>query len=110
LFECIQKAKGNEKKFEVFLDSYVKELVNFLKVHFSDICVSEDAANMLSGLASGSEVKLHAAAMIESWKIILIELEDNCEKIDETVLDSKTSSKTVELLKLNAFYGFKLLC
>jgi hypothetical protein len=66
LFKCIQKAKSEEKKFEVFLDSYVKELVDFLKVHFSDICDSEDAAKMLSGLASGSEVKLHAAATIKS--------------------------------------------
>jgi hypothetical protein len=64
LFECIQKAKGDEKK--------------------------------------------HAAATIESWKIILIDLDDNCEKIGETVFDSKTSSKTVELLKLNAFHGLKL--
>jgi hypothetical protein len=40
LFECIQKAKGDEKKFEVFLHSYVKELIVFLKVHFSDICDS----------------------------------------------------------------------
>jgi hypothetical protein len=44
---------------------------------------------MLSGLASGSELKLYAAATIESWKIILIELDDNCEKIGETVFDSK---------------------
>jgi hypothetical protein len=51
---------------------------------------------MLSGLASGSEVELHSAATIESWKII--ELDDNCEKIGETVFDSKTSSKTVEFL------------
>jgi hypothetical protein len=75
LFECIQKAKGDEKKFGVCLDSYVKELVDFLKVHFSDICDSEDAAKMLSGLTSGSEVELHAAATIES----LIQLDDNCE-------------------------------
>jgi hypothetical protein len=54
LFECIQKAKGGEKKFEVFLDSYVKELVEFQRVHFADICDSEDAAKMLSGLESGS--------------------------------------------------------
>jgi hypothetical protein len=106
LFECIQKAKGDEKKFEVLLDSYVKELVDFLKVHFSDICNREDAVKMLSGLESGSEVDLYAAATIESWKIILIELVSNCEKIGETVFDSKTSSKTVELLKLNAFYAF----
>jgi hypothetical protein len=66
LFECIQKAKGDEKKFEVFLDSYVKELVDFLKILFSDICDSEDAAKMFSGLASGSEVELHAPATIES--------------------------------------------
>jgi hypothetical protein len=52
---------------------------------------------VLSGLASGSEVELHAAATIESWK-----------KIGEAVFDSKTSSKTVELLKLNAFYGLKI--
>jgi hypothetical protein len=108
LFECIQKAKGDEKKFEVFLDSYVKELVDFQRVHFSDICDSEYAAKMLSGLESGSEVELHVAATIESWKVILIELDDNCDKIGETVFDSKTSSKTVELLKLNAFYGLKL--
>jgi hypothetical protein len=71
MFECIKKAKGDEKKFEFFLDSYsyVKELVDFLKVHFSDICDSEDAAKMLSGLASGSEVMLYAVATIESWKI-----------------------------------------
>jgi uncharacterized protein YeaO (DUF488 family) len=62
----VQKAKVDEKKFEVFLDSYVKELVDFLKVHFLDICDSKDAEKMLSGLASGSEVKLHAAATIES--------------------------------------------
>jgi hypothetical protein len=49
---------------------------------------------VLSGLASGSEVELHAAATIESWK-----------KIGEAVFDSKTSSKTVEL---NAFYGLKI--
>jgi hypothetical protein len=108
LFECIQKAKGDEKMFKVFLDSYVKELVDFLKVHFSDTCDSEDAAKMLSGLASGSEVELHATATIESMKIILIESEDNCGKIGETVFDSKTSSKTVQLLKLNAVYGLKL--
>jgi hypothetical protein len=42
LFECIQKAKGDEK-FEVFLDSYVKELVDFRKEQFSDLCDSEDA-------------------------------------------------------------------
>jgi hypothetical protein len=35
LFECIQNAKGDEKKFEVSLDSYVKKLVDFLKVHTS---------------------------------------------------------------------------
>jgi hypothetical protein len=56
LFEFFQKAKGEEKKFEVFLDSYVKELVDFLKVHFSDIYDSEYEAKMLSRLASGSEV------------------------------------------------------
>jgi hypothetical protein len=95
-----------EKKLEIFLD--VKELVDFLKVHFSDICNSEDAAKMLSGLASGSEVELHAAATIESWKIILIELDDNSDKVGETVFDCKTSSKTVEFLKLNAFYGLKM--
>jgi hypothetical protein len=33
LFECIQKAKEDEKKFEVFLDSFVKEFVDFLKGH-----------------------------------------------------------------------------
>jgi hypothetical protein len=44
----------------------------------------------------------------QSWKIILIELDDNCEKIGETVFDFKTSSKTVELLKLNGLYGLKL--
>jgi hypothetical protein len=103
---CLNAFK--KQNFEVFLDSYFKELVDFLKVLFSDICVSEDAAKMLSGLASRSEVELHAAATIVSWKIILIELDDNCEKIGETVFDSKTSSKTVELLKLNAFYGLKL--
>jgi hypothetical protein len=54
---------------------------------------------MLSGLASGCEVELHAAATIESWKLILIELDANCEKFGETMFDSKTSSKTVELLK-----------
>jgi hypothetical protein len=63
---------------------------------------------IFSILESGSEVELHAAATIESWKIILIVLDDNCEKIGETVFDSKTSSKTVELLKLNDFYGLKL--
>jgi hypothetical protein len=73
-----------------------------LKVHFSDICASEDAAKMLSG----SEKELQAAATIESWKIILIELNDNCEKIGE--FDSKMSSKTVEFLKINAFCGLKL--
>jgi hypothetical protein len=31
LFEYIQKAQGDEKKFKNFLDSYVKELVDFLK-------------------------------------------------------------------------------
>jgi hypothetical protein len=108
LFECTQKAKGDENKFEVFLDSYVKELVDFLKVHFSDICDSEDAAKMLSRFESGIEVELYAAATIDYWKIILIELDDNCEKIGKTVFDSKTSSKTVELLKLNAFNGLKL--
>jgi hypothetical protein len=107
LFECIQKVKDYEKKFEIFLDSYVKEL-DFLKVHFSDICDSEDAAKMLSELSSGSQVQLDVAAPIESWKIILIELDDNCENIGKTVFDSKTSSKTVEFLKLNAFYGLKL--
>jgi hypothetical protein len=59
-------------------------------------------------MASGSEVELHAAATIESWKIILIELDGNCEKIGKTVFDSKTSSKTVGFLKLNAFYGLQL--
>jgi hypothetical protein len=87
------KSKRGRKKFEVFLDSYVKELVDFLKVHFSDICNSEDAADW------------RAAATIESWKIILIELDGNSEKIGETVFDSTMSSKTVELLKLSAFYG-----
>jgi hypothetical protein len=76
LFECIQKAKVDKKKLEVFLDSFAKELVDFLKVHISDICDSKDASKMLSGMASGSEVELHAAATIESWKIILIELDD----------------------------------
>jgi hypothetical protein len=41
-------------------------------------------------------IGVDAAATIESWKIILIELDDNCEKIGETVFNSKTSSKTVE--------------
>jgi hypothetical protein len=63
LFECIQKVKGDEKNLEVFLDSYVKELVDFLKVHFLDTCDSEDAAKMLSGLVSGSEVELHALSL-----------------------------------------------
>jgi hypothetical protein len=49
--------------------------------HFSDICDNENAAKMLSRLASGSEVELHVAATIKYWKIILIELDDNCEKI-----------------------------
>jgi hypothetical protein len=53
LFECIQKSKGDKKKFEVFLDSYVKELVDFVKIPFSDICDSENAAKMYSGSASG---------------------------------------------------------
>jgi hypothetical protein len=53
-------------------------------------------------------VKWNAAAAIESWKIILIELNDNCEKIGGTVFDSKTSSKTFEFFKLNALYGLKL--
>jgi hypothetical protein len=43
---------------------------------------------------------LHAVATIDSWKIISIELD---EKIGETVFDFKMSSKTAELLKLNAF-------
>jgi hypothetical protein len=79
------------------------------KVHFSDKCDSKDPAKMLSGLASGSKVELHAAATIESWKIILIELDDNCEKTGETVFGFKMSSKTVELLKLNAFYGLNCI-
>jgi hypothetical protein len=50
-----------------------------VKIYFSDICDSEDAAKMYSGSASRIEVELHAATMIESWQIILIELDDNCE-------------------------------
>jgi hypothetical protein len=61
------KSKRSQKKFEVFLDFYVKELVDFLKVYFSDICDSEDAAKMLSRLESGSEVELQSAGTIESW-------------------------------------------
>jgi hypothetical protein len=72
LFECIQKAKDDKKKFEVFLVSYVKELIDFMKIHFSDICDSADAAKIYSRSASGSEVELHAPATVESLKINLI--------------------------------------
>jgi hypothetical protein len=91
IINCLNE-KGDEKQFEVFLDSYVKELVDFLKVHFSDICDSENAAKMLSGLSSESEVELHATATIESLKILLIESDDNCEKIGETSQKLKISA------------------
>jgi hypothetical protein len=60
-----------------------------VKTHFSDICDSEDAAKMFSGSGLGSQVELHAAATIESWKIILIELNGNCEKIGEPLFEVK---------------------
>jgi hypothetical protein len=82
-----------KKKFEVFLDSYVKELVDFLGVHFLDICDSEDTTKMLSGLASGSEVELHAAATIESWKIILLSWTKIARKLEKPCLIPKRRRK-----------------
>jgi DNA relaxase NicK len=68
---AFKKQKVTKKSLKFYDSYYGKEPVDFLKVHFSDTCDSEDAAKMLSGLGSGSEVELHAAVTIESWKIIL---------------------------------------
>jgi hypothetical protein len=62
---AFKKQKLTKKSLKFSLNSYVKELVDFVKIHFSDIYDSEGIAKMYSGSASGSEVELHAAAMVE---------------------------------------------
>jgi hypothetical protein len=102
--ECFQKAEGEKKSFPRFLCQRTRQFCEnpFLGHQRQRRC----SKNCITDRRQEVKCQLQAAATIESWKIILIELDDNCDQ--ETVFDSKTSSKTVEVLKFEVVFSLSL--
>jgi hypothetical protein len=108
IFECVHKAKSDSGVFEKFVESYVGNVINVAKDKYADVFDANDEAAVTKGYASGTEVELCIISKLELWRIVRTEVDENCEKIDETVFDCEDSSKTIELVKLNGFYGLKI--
>jgi hypothetical protein len=93
---------------------YFKNLfiINVAKDKYADMFDANDEAAVFKGCASGTEVELCIISKLELWRIVRTEVDENCEKIDETIFDCEDTSKTIELVKLNGEVEFsmKLFC
>lgn len=110
LFECIKKIDDDGRDdYSEWFENFCQMVIYFLQIESEvDMLFDEDDKKRLeNGRTVGNEIELYAISKIKSYKTQVIELNEKCEKVGETVYNSSGENEIV-LIKLDSFYALKI--
>ena len=110
IFGCKIKIYEFRCTFSEWLESYLPTLLNIIENNevMSKFLDDDEKSYLRAGKCSISGIEIEAISIKENWNIKVINLDNECVKIDEIFNTVESPKKEITIINAEGYFGIKI--